>query len=481
MAFSCGFFNSKGLDRTYTAENFCDYLGSIICNGIQDNYGDCFSLSASDGLSVTVGSGKAWINGHYFINDSPYTVDLSGYQDESLPRFVAVTIVCDTSDDVRDVHLEITPGTPALAPETVAFADIPQKTRLILYNVRLNPSADSLSEADWYDHREDENICGYVKCILGKCRITDVINEFQTTTAEIQGLRQQVADLAKVETEMQEYITKTENLQDKVDSLFGLVGFVVGEEILDAGKIGDNVYYAVYSDGRVELTGSGETYDFGNQIINEGDKITPFLDNKGITNLVISDEITYIGSMLFEGTGLTSLEISANIGTGAFGNCASLNAVSIECTSIGNSAFYACPNLESVTISTSVEEIGEWAFSYSAEIINYEGTLEQWKNIQKDDKYWAGEIWDNPQTVQKVVCIDGYFEYDFENKIWFETCASDYQTENSDTIKNYMGSAVNIAIPAQIEGIEVRKIGSGAFSGTEVEAVKIPKGAEEIE
>ena len=70
MAFSSGFFNSKGLDRTYTAENFCDYLGSIICNGIQDNYGDCFKLTAaSSGLKVTVGRGKAWINGHYFIND----------------------------------------------------------------------------------------------------------------------------------------------------------------------------------------------------------------------------------------------------------------------------------------------------------------------------------------------------------------------------------------------------------------------------
>ncbi len=47
MAFSYGFFNSKNLDRTYTAENFNDYLGSIICDGIQDNFGQCFKLSAS--------------------------------------------------------------------------------------------------------------------------------------------------------------------------------------------------------------------------------------------------------------------------------------------------------------------------------------------------------------------------------------------------------------------------------------------------
>ena len=42
MAFSYGFFNAKNLDRTYTAENFNDYLGSIICDGIQDNFGQCF-------------------------------------------------------------------------------------------------------------------------------------------------------------------------------------------------------------------------------------------------------------------------------------------------------------------------------------------------------------------------------------------------------------------------------------------------------
>ncbi|MCM1220993.1 MAG: leucine-rich repeat domain-containing protein [Lachnospiraceae bacterium] len=417
MGFSYGFFNSNGLDRTYTAENFCDYLGSLICNGIQDNYGDCFSLTASGGLSVTIGTGKAWINGHYFINDTPHTVDLSGYQDLSLPRYVSVSIVCDTSDDVRDVHIEITAGTPAVEPETVDFNDIPQKTRLRLYNIRLNPSATSLSDYDWFDHRNDENICGYVKCILGKCRITEVINEFQATATEVQGLRQQVADLAKVETEMQEYIAKTGDLQEKVDSLFHLVGFVVGEEVIDAGKIGDNVYYAVYSNGTVELSGSGETYSCINSDTLE--VTTPFFENKSITNLVVADEITYLGDMLFESTGLTSLEISANIGIGTFADCANLKTVRLDCEKIGSMAFYACPNLETVVISTAIKEIEEWAFTHSAQVVTYEGTLEQWKNVKKD--YWVSGIGDeHPQTVEKVICTDGYFEYDSDTKKWNE-------------------------------------------------------------
>lgn len=422
MAFSYGFFDAKEvsgeLDRTYTSKNFCDYLSSLICNGIQDNYGDCFSFSA-DGLSITIGTGKAWINGHYFINDSPYTIDLSDYQDESLPRFVAVSIVCDTSEDVRNVHIEVTAGTPSSNLETIDFSDTPQKTRLRLYNIRLNPSATSLSELDLYDYREDENICGYVKCILGKCRITDVINEFQNTTAEVQELKQQVEDLAKVETEMQEYIIKTGNLQNKVDTLFGIVGFISGEEIIDAGKIGDKIYYVLYGNGTAEFIGSGETYDFSNQIISDDGIITPFLNNTNVKELIISDEITYLGNMLFAGTGLTSVEISANIGNGTFGNCTCLKTVRVDCEETGSMAFFGCTNLESVTISTAVNKIGHYAFTHSAQVINYEGTLEQWENVQKN--YWADEVMDSLQTVQKVICTDGCFEYDSENGIWYET------------------------------------------------------------
>lgn len=64
------------------------------------------------------------------------------------------------------------------------------------------------------------------------------------------------------------------------------------------------------------------------------------------------------------------------------------------------------------------------------------------------------------------------------------TFAKDYEYinyGNSVTITKYIGNAVNIVVPSKIEGISVKKIGSGAFSGTEVEAVKIPQGIEEIE
>lgn len=101
MAFSFGFFDSRGLDRTYTAEDFTSYLSSLICNGILDTYGDCFSVTTNGDLTITIGSGKAWIGDHYFINDSSYTLDLSRYVDESMSKYLIIGIYCDTSDAVR--------------------------------------------------------------------------------------------------------------------------------------------------------------------------------------------------------------------------------------------------------------------------------------------------------------------------------------------------------------------------------------------
>ena len=156
MAFSYGFFNAKNLDRTYTAENFCDYLGSIICNGIQDNYGQCFKLTANK-LKLTIGSGKAWINGHYFLSDTPYTYDLSGYVNESLGRYLSVGICCNTGENYRKIEFEILSGTPATSPSIPRFKDTETKTYLTLCAVRIDAGA---AEIKITDYRENTTYCG---------------------------------------------------------------------------------------------------------------------------------------------------------------------------------------------------------------------------------------------------------------------------------------------------------------------------------
>lgn len=449
MAFYSGFFNSKGLDRTYTAEDFTEYLSSIICNGILDTYGQNFSLTASAvGLRVILGTGKAWINGHYFVNDTRHTIDLAEYQDESLPRYVAISILLDTSESVRSVSLEITPGTPAENPGLPSFPQSENKARLLMFAVRLNVGATSLTERDWYDYREDKNVCGYCKCILGKCKVTEMQSQLAQILADISGYNRTIENLTN----------KVEMLQTKVDDLTG--------DIVATGQIGDDIYYVKYSNGRLLLRGTGATYDYD---LGE----SPFWEDEDIRNLVISEGITAIGDSVFERCsnmaaasfpntmksigkraffmyttgGLKTLNLPASVtkigekaftnisaaslvmpetltelGTYLFMDSNTLQTVRVECAEIPAFCFVNCSRLNQMTLSSNVKKIGSHMINYCSLLreITYEGSLADWSKVQKMQN-WDGNIGGTTDGyLNKVQCLDGYMEYDRENKEWTE-------------------------------------------------------------
>ena len=448
MAFYSGFFNSKGLDRTYTAEDFTSYLSSIICNGILDTYGQNFKLTAaSSGLKVNLGTGKAWINGHYFINDSRYVIDLTSYQDESLPRYVGIAIYLDTTESVRSVTLKLFPGTPAENPQLPTIPQDKDHVRLLMYAVRMNPGASRITESDWFDYREDSNVCGYCKCILGKCKVTELMSQMAQLIAEISEYNKKIEDLTN----------KVEVLQTKVDDLTG--------DIVETGEIGENAYYVLYSNGRLLLRGSGATYDY------EIGR-SPFWEREDIRSLVIGEGITAIGSSVFERCpnmataslptslteigkraffmynqgGLTELNIPSSvttIGEKAF-SCEALTSVTlpatlttlgnylfmdsstlttarVECSEVPGFCFVRCTNLQNVTLSHNVTSIGSHWINYCNRLtqITYEGSLDDWATVSKGTS-WDGRSGQLTGTLVRINCLDGYMEYDDENKEWVE-------------------------------------------------------------
>lgn len=195
MAFSYGFFDAKNLDRVYTAEDFTSYLSSLICNGVQDTYGDNFAVTASGGTKLIVGTGKAWINGHYVVNDTRLTYDMSEYIDMSMDRYVIIGISCDVSDDVRMCKLEVLSGTAATEPEIPVFEDTGEKTYLTLAAVLLPGGTSAITANQITDYRDDEDKCGYVKCILGKCRVTEMLSEMERIYGTIDGIRADITGL----------------------------------------------------------------------------------------------------------------------------------------------------------------------------------------------------------------------------------------------------------------------------------------------
>ena len=90
----------------------------------------------------------------------------------------------------------------------------------------------------------------------------------------------------------------------------------------------------------------------------------------GLTSVTIPNSVTSIGDLAFSGcTGLTSVTIPnsvISIGSNAFNGCTGLTSIEIpnSVTSIGDGAFYRCSGLTSVTIPNSVISIGGGAFAY---------------------------------------------------------------------------------------------------------------------
>ena len=95
-----------------------------------------------------------------------------------------------------------------------------------------------------------------------------------------------------------------------------------------------------------------------------------YINNELVTNLIIPNSVTSIGSYVFSGcSGLTSVEIPnsvTSIDDGAFYECSGLTSITIpnSVTYIDSYAFSHCSGLTSITISNGVTIIYEYVFSY---------------------------------------------------------------------------------------------------------------------
>lgn len=135
--------------------------------------------------------------------------------------------------------------------------------------------------------------------------------------------------------------------------------------IADAhGKCGDSAYWTLYSNGVLNITGTGEIYDYSPSTV----PWRYFKNGIKITKVNISNGITRIGECAFmDCIYLTSISIPDNvlsIGYAAFFGCTNLSDVKIgvNVRKIEGYSFKNCINLKCITISDSIESCGQYSF-----------------------------------------------------------------------------------------------------------------------
>ena len=132
------------------------------------------------------------------------------------------------------------------------------------------------------------------------------------------------------------------------------------------GAQGDNLAWALDSDGTLTISGTGEMHDYNDFDL---DNRTPWVDyNEQIKTVIVRSGVKSIGTYAFFGCGdLTQVDIAdtvRSIGNYAFYNCWLLSNVVLRngITSIGDWAFYYC-RVTDITLPASLISIGEGAFS----------------------------------------------------------------------------------------------------------------------
>lgn len=150
------------------------------------------------------------------------------------------------------------------------------------------------------------------------------------------------------------------------------------------GKCGDNLTWALDSEGVLSISGTGAMYDYS--ILSSDNNYAPWKEyGEQIKTVMINEGVTSIGAHAFQDYGkyktrsdqdsieeVTLPSTLLHIGEGAFLWCNSLKSITIpdSVTSIDKEAFARCTALSNVVLSNSLTEISEGVFEYCENLKN---------------------------------------------------------------------------------------------------------------
>lgn len=294
-------------------------------------------------------------------------------------------------------------------------------------------------------------------------------SDVSTIKIQITQIIEGISDIRDMVTDLAGDVNDLENRVETLEAEVADIG-----NIVEVGQCGENAFYALYSDGRVLIKGTGDLYNYTSESPSpfyNSDAVTKVIITSGITsvgdlmfklcenlelatlpntitkigerafiqdtndytaegkltNIVIPNAVTEIGYGAFWSTALTSVTVPSNVatvGSYIFSDCTDLETAHIECSQVGENMFSGCYSLRNVVLSSNVTEIGESAFTYCTrtltdfglETITYDGTLAMWEDVTKgtgwDGKaYSAGSITSTP-TLKRIQCSDGAMVFD---------------------------------------------------------------------
>lgn len=171
-----GYFNSSGGDRVYNADQMSEYFDGLITNGVYEDVGDALIVSAGEGMTVTVGSGRAIIDCKWLKNDALQNVEITP-ANGLLPRYTAVIVHLDTENRLMEITTK--DGTAASTPTEPEIDD----TELCLAMIYVGAGVTSIGQANITDTRADTTVCGWITGLIEQVDTSTLWQQWQAAYA----------------------------------------------------------------------------------------------------------------------------------------------------------------------------------------------------------------------------------------------------------------------------------------------------------
>lgn len=147
MGLTYGFYNSVNGDRKYDAVQISSMFDGLIIDGVFSSIGDCFIVKARSGITVNIGSGKAWFNHSWIYNDDDYGMGLLP-ADSSLDRIDAIVIEINSTEAVRANRFLTIQGTPSYNPKEPILKNEPDVHQYPLCYIYRRRGSTSILQED---------------------------------------------------------------------------------------------------------------------------------------------------------------------------------------------------------------------------------------------------------------------------------------------------------------------------------------------
>lgn len=168
MAITYGFFDARQstggvYDRVYTAEQMSKYFKGIFTDGVLMNVGQMLAVTASSGMVVQVGTGRAFLDARWMESDT--VIDLVVPDAHAiLNRKDIIVARLDYSN--RLIEIDVKTGTAASTPVTPAVQRDGVYFELELAEISVPAGTTAITQSLITDKRADQSVCGYVTGLI---------------------------------------------------------------------------------------------------------------------------------------------------------------------------------------------------------------------------------------------------------------------------------------------------------------------------